>query len=65
MTRHTQHAPHHAGLGLLSARRGPVNAGRTIGQLERFLVPVFLFAGQPTAIGFVVAVKSISRSILE
>ena len=49
------------GPGLLSARRGLVNAGRTIGQLERFLVLLFLLAGQPTAIGFLVAAKSIFR----
>jgi len=46
---------------LLSPRRGLANAGRTIGQLERLLVLVLLVAGQPTAIGFLVAAKSIFR----
>ncbi len=37
------------------------NAGRMIGQIERFLILTFIIAGQFTAIGFLLAAKSILR----
>ena len=40
---------------------GLVNGGRTIGQLERGLIFLFVFIGQPAGIGFLVAAKSILR----
>ncbi len=42
-------------------RRGLEQAGATIGKLERFLILVFVLSGQITAIGFLVAAKSIFR----
>ncbi|MFZ7128458.1 MAG: DUF3307 domain-containing protein [Desulfobacterales bacterium] len=41
--------------------RGLPNAGRIIGQLERLLIFILVFAGEPSAIGFLVAAKSIFR----
>ena len=40
---------------------GLPNAGRIIGQLERGLVYVLVIGGQPSAIGFLVAAKSVFR----
>ena len=37
------------------------NAGRLIGQLERFLILTFILVGQFTAIGFLLAAKSLLR----
>jgi len=48
------------GLGTGSSR-GLTNGGRVIGQWERALVFIFVFMGQPTAIGFLIAAKSIFR----
>jgi hypothetical protein len=42
-------------------RAGLPQAGRTVGQMERLLVFVFVLAGQPGAVGFVVAAKSVFR----
>ncbi|MCF8029612.1 MAG: DUF3307 domain-containing protein [Desulfohalobiaceae bacterium] len=44
-----------------TAARGLQGAGRTIGQLERSLVFLFLLMGHPGGIGFLVAAKSIFR----
>jgi len=41
--------------------RGLTNGGRVIGQWERALIFVFVGLGQPTAIGFLIAAKSIFR----
>ncbi len=41
--------------------QGLVNGGRTIGQLERALIFLFVTTGQPGAIGFLIAAKSILR----
>jgi len=40
---------------------GLVNGGKLIGQLERSLIFLFIFIGQPQGIGFLVAAKSILR----
>ncbi len=40
---------------------GLLNGGRLIGQLERALIFLFVFIGQPAGIGFLVAAKSILR----
>jgi hypothetical protein len=40
---------------------GLINGGKWIGQLERALIFVFIFTGQPASIGFLVAAKSILR----
>jgi hypothetical protein len=40
---------------------GLVNGGKLIGQLERSLIFLFIFIGQPAGIGFLVAAKSILR----
>ncbi len=40
---------------------GLPRAGRTVGRLERTLVFLFVLIGQPEAIGFVVAAKSVFR----
>lgn len=40
---------------------GLLNGGKWIGQLERALIFVFIFIGQPGGIGFLVAAKSILR----
>ena len=40
---------------------GLINGGKLIGQLERTLIFVFVFIGQPAGIGFLVAAKSILR----
>lgn len=40
---------------------GLKNGGRLIGQLERALIFVFVFTGNPAGIGFLVAAKSILR----
>ncbi|MCJ7773537.1 MAG: DUF3307 domain-containing protein [Desulfobacterales bacterium] len=39
--------------------KGLLNAGNLIGQLERSLIFLFIFIGQPAGIGFLVAAKSI------
>lgn len=41
--------------------RGLTNGGRAIGQWERALVFLFILGGQPAAIGFLIAAKSIFR----
>ncbi len=41
--------------------KGLLNGGKLIGQLERCLIFLFIFIGQPTGIGFLVAAKSILR----
>lgn len=41
--------------------KGLLNAGKLIGQLERSLIFLFVFIGQPAGIGFLVAAKSILR----
>ncbi|WP_417249075.1 DUF3307 domain-containing protein [Celeribacter sp.] len=43
------------------ASEGFSNAPSTIGNLERFLVYIFLLAGMPEAIGFIFAAKAIMR----
>ena len=40
---------------------GLINGGKLIGQLERALIFLFIFIGQPAGIGFLVAAKSILR----
>jgi len=40
---------------------GLLNGGKLIGQLERCLIFLFMFIGQPAGIGFLVAAKSILR----
>ena len=40
---------------------GLANGGKLIGQLERCLIFLFIFIGQPAGIGFLVAAKSILR----
>ncbi len=47
--------------GDFNPRRGLENGGRFIGQLERALIYLFVLAGQPNAIGFLIAAKSILR----
>lgn len=42
-------------------RRGLLNGGRIIGYLERSLIYLFVLIGSPTAIGFLVAAKSVFR----
>lgn len=41
--------------------RGFVDGGRIIGQLERALIYIFVLVGQPSAIGFLIAAKSVFR----
>ncbi len=41
--------------------KGLKNGGRVIGQLERAMIFLFVMAGQPNAIGFLIAAKSILR----
>ncbi|CUH80423.1 DUF3307 domain-containing protein [Tropicibacter naphthalenivorans] len=53
-------------VGLLTARfdiqlNGLPDAGRLIGQLERALIFLFVYIGEPTAIGFLIAAKSVLR----
>lgn len=55
-------------VGLLSARfaahlpqAGLPEAGRIIGQLERTLIFLLIFIGQPAGIGFLIAAKSVLR----
>jgi hypothetical protein len=43
------------------ASRGLTNGGRTIGQWERALIFLLVLVGQPSAIGFLIAAKSIFR----
>jgi len=40
---------------------GLLNGGKLIGQMERCLIFLFIFIGQPAGIGFLVAAKSILR----
>lgn len=42
-------------------RRGLLNGGRIIGYLERSLIYLFVLVGSPTAIGFLIAAKSVFR----
>jgi hypothetical protein len=42
-------------------RRGFENGGKYIGQLERALILLFVLAGQPQGVGFLVAAKSVFR----
>jgi hypothetical protein len=51
---------HRKGTGVAPAQ-GLEGAGRLIGQMERSLVFPFLLIGQPGALGFLVAAKSIFR----
>ncbi len=44
-----------------SVRKSLPNAGKWIGYLERILILTFIFAGNPEAIGFLLAAKSIFR----
>lgn len=53
-------------VGLLTRRFGPVGnglpeAGRMIGQLERALIFLLIAMGEPAAIGFLIAAKSVLR----
>jgi hypothetical protein len=41
--------------------KGLANGGKLIGQLERALIFLFVYIGQPAGIGFLVAAKSILR----
>jgi len=41
--------------------KGLKNAGKYIGWLERFLIVTFVWAGEISAIGFIVAAKSVFR----
>jgi hypothetical protein len=41
--------------------RGFVDGGRIIGQLERAMIYLFVLVGQPAAIGFLIAAKSVFR----
>jgi hypothetical protein len=41
--------------------KGMLNAGEMIGKLERALIFLFIFIGQPAGIGFLMAAKSILR----
>jgi hypothetical protein len=41
--------------------RGFENGGRTIGYLERALIYIFIFSGEPAVIGFLFAAKSVFR----
>ncbi len=47
--------------GALGVVRGLTNGGRTIGQWERALIFLLVGVGQPGAIGFLIAAKSIFR----
>jgi len=42
-------------------KQGLPKGGKTIGILERFLVVMFVFAGKPEGVGFVIAAKSVFR----
>jgi len=55
---HVQSTPDN---GVTGSRPGLANAGRTIGRLERFIIFIMALAGQYTAIGFLIAAKSILR----
>lgn len=44
-----------------SLERGFPNGGSIIGQLERFLIYLFVLSGEPTGVGFLVAAKSVFR----
>lgn len=44
-----------------SQNRGFANGGKLIGQLERALILLFTLTGQPGAVGFLIAAKSIFR----
>lgn len=53
-------------IGLMTARfdhqpAGLPEAGRIIGQLERALIFMFVWIGEPTGIGFLIAAKSVLR----
>jgi hypothetical protein len=41
--------------------RGFPEGGKLIGQLERFLILMFVLAGKPEGVGFLVAAKSVFR----
>lgn len=43
------------------AGKGLKNAGKYIGWLERFLIVTFVWAGEISAIGFIIAAKSVFR----
>ena len=48
-------------LPLSAHEEGFLKGGGTIGRLERFLIVVFVLMGEPGAIGFLIAAKSILR----
>lgn len=50
-----------SGQDALRPARGLSRAGNVIGKLERLLVFVFVLAGQPAGIGFLIAAKSVFR----
>ena len=43
------------------ANKGLPNAGQLIGQLERFLIVVFVISGNVTGVGFLLTAKSVFR----
>lgn len=42
-------------------KRGFDDGGAVIGRLERFLIYLFVLAGEPSAVGFLIAAKSVFR----
>ncbi len=50
-----------ADMQMLDTANGHPGAGAAIGMLERFMIFLFVFIGQMTAIGFLIAAKSILR----
>jgi hypothetical protein len=53
----TEHEKSEAG----RPERGFPDGGKLIGQLERFLIYLFVLAGRPEGVGFLVAAKSVFR----
>jgi hypothetical protein len=45
----------------IESGKGLKNAGKYIGWLERFLIVTFVWAGEISAIGFIIAAKSVFR----
>lgn len=52
-------APYVAVIG--DANKGLPNAGQLIGQLERFLIVLFVISGNVTGVGFLLTAKSVFR----